>query len=152
MKEGERGELVLTSLTKEASPVIRYRTRDLTCLMPGSARTMRRMAKVTGRSDDMMIVRGVNVFPSQIEEQVLAIEALSPHYQIELSRAGSLDKLTINVELDPINVASNNPNDVASSLTHRVKTFIGVSADVVLHDEGGVPRSQGKAQRVIDNR
>ena len=120
--------------------------------MPGSARTMRRMAKVTGRSDDMMIVRGVNVFPSQIEEQVLAIEALSPHYQIELSRAGSLDKLTINVELDPINTASNNPDDVASSLTHRVKTFIGVSADVVLHDEGGVPRSQGKAQRVIDNR
>ena len=152
LKEGEQGELVLTSLTKEASPVIRYRTRDLTYLMPGSARTMRRMAKVTGRSDDMMIVRGVNVFPSQIEEQVLAIEALSPHYQIELSRAGSLDKLTINVELDPINAASNNPDDVASSLTHRVKTFIGVSADVVLHDEGGVPRSQGKAQRVIDNR
>ena len=143
---------MLTSLTKEASPVIRYRTRDLTCLMPGSARTMRRMAKVTGRSDDMMIVRGVNVFPSQIEEQVLAIEALSPHYQIELSTAGNLDKLTINVELDPINATSNNRDDVASSLTHRVKTFIGVSADVVLHDEGGVPRSQGKAQRVIDNR
>ena len=87
-----------------------------------------------------------------IEEQVLAIEALSPHYQIELSRAGSLDKLTINVELDPINAASNNPDDVASSLTHRVKTFIGVTADVVLHNEGGVPRSQGKAQRMIDNR
>ena len=152
LKEGERGELVLTSLTKEASPVIRYRTRDLTCLMPGSARTMRRMAKVTGRSDDMMIVRGVNVFPSQIEEQVLAIEALSPHYQIELSRTGSLDKLTINVELDPINAASHKPDDVALSLTHRVKTFIGVTVDVVLHDEGGVPRSQGKAQRVIDNR
>ena len=152
LPDGKVGELVLTSLTKKTSPVIRYRTRDLTRLLPGTARTMRRMAKVTGRSDDMMIVRGVNVFPTQIEEQVLAVDALSPHYQIELTTAGNLDVLTVNVELGPGPGSDNSPENIASSLAHSIKTHIGVTAEVIVHDEGGVPRSQGKAQRVVDNR
>ena len=152
LPDGEAGELVLTSLTKETSPVIRYRTRDLTRLLPGTARTMRRMTKVTGRSDDMMIVRGVNVFPSQIEEQVLAQMALSPHYQIELTRAGNLDALTVHVELDPAAGSNSGSEDVVASLTHAIKSYIGISAEVKVHDEGGVARSQGKAQRVVDHR
>ena len=152
LPDGEAGELVLTSLTKETSPVIRYRTRDLTRLLPGTARTMRRMTKVTGRSDDMMIVRGVNVFPSQIEEQVLGQMALSPHYQIELTRAGNLDALTVHVELDPAAGSNSGSEDVVASLTHAIKSYIGISAEVKVHDEGGVARSQGKAQRVVDHR
>ena len=152
LPDGKAGELVLTSLTKKTSPVIRYRTRDLTRLLPGTARTMRRMAKVTGRSDDMMIVRGVNVFPTQIEEQVLTVDALRPHYQIELTTAGNLDVLTVNVELGSGADSDNSPEDIASSLAHSIKAHIGVTAEVIVHDEGGVPRSQGKAQRVVDNR
>ena len=110
------------------------------------------MAKVSGRSDDMMIVRGVNVFPTQIEEQVLAVDALSPHYQIELTTASNLDVLTVNVELESGTGSDNLPEDIASSLAHSIKTQIGVTAEVIVHDEGGVPRSQGKAQRVVDNR
>jgi phenylacetate-CoA ligase len=151
LPDGEEGELVFTSLTKEAMPVIRYRTRDLTRLLPGTARTMRRMAKITGRSDDMMIIRGVNVFPSQIEEQLLAIETLSPHYFIELHKDGHLDAIEINVELAP-----GRPTDSAdaavATLRHRVKSYIGVSSKVVVHPPGAIPRSEGKARRVIDRR
>ena len=98
VEDGNTGERVFTSLTKEALPIIRYRTRDLTRLLPGTARTMRRMEKITGRSDDMLIIRGVNVFPTQIEERVLSIETLAPHYQIRVSRDGSLDVMTVQVE------------------------------------------------------
>jgi phenylacetate-CoA ligase len=148
--EGEEGELVFTSLTKEAMPVIRYRTRDLTRLLPGSARTMRRMARITGRSDDMMIIRGVNVFPSQVEEHLLTIDALSPHYQIELSKDRHMDVMTINVEL--AEGSDSLPDSIAAELTHRVKTFIGVTAKVQVHGPGAIPRSEGKAQRIIDKR
>ena len=152
LPDGKVGELVLTSLTKKTSPVIRYRTRDLTRLLPGTARPMRRMAKVTGRNDDMMIVRGVNVFPSQIEEKVLAQALLSPHYQIELARTGNLDDLTVHVELKPNAGSDSQSADVSAALAHDIKTHIGVTAKVIVHGEGGVPRSQGKAQRVIDSR
>jgi phenylacetate-CoA ligase len=140
LADGEKGELVLTSLTKEALPVIRYRTRDLTRLMPGTARTMRRMARITGRSDDMLIVRGVNVFPSQIEELILKQPGLAPHYVLELSKQGPLDHLTVVVEGDPA---------AAASLQHNIKSYIGISSDVRI---GAVERSIGKAKRVIDKR
>ena len=149
--DGEEGELVFTSLTKEAMPIIRYRTRDLTRLLPGTSRTMRRMDKITGRSDDMMIIRGVNVFPSQVEEHLLAITGLSPHYYIELSKKGHLDAMAINVET----TAPADADTVAratAELTHRIKTFIGVSAAVQVHQPGGIPRSEGKAKRIIDKR
>ena len=149
VSEGEEGELVFTSLTKEAMPVIRYRTRDLTRLLPGTARTMRRMAKITGRSDDMMIIRGVNVFPSQIEEHLLTIKGLSPHYQIELSKEGNLDVMTINVERAKTDADG---DTMAADLSHRVKTFIGVSSAVRVHSPGSIVRSEGKAKRVVDNR
>ncbi|KLV09850.1 MULTISPECIES: phenylacetate--CoA ligase PaaK [Photobacterium] len=151
MPEGEHGELVFTSLTKEAMPVIRYRTRDLTRLLPGTARTMRRMDKITGRSDDMLIIRGVNVFPSQIEEQILEIKQLSPHYQLEVSKQGNLDTLKIKVELKG---ATNTEcgNQVVSELRHRIKTMVGISTLIELLPDGGIPRSEGKAQRVIDLR
>jgi phenylacetate-CoA ligase len=136
LPDGEKGELVLTSLTKEALPVIRYRTRDLTRLQPGTARTMRRMEKITGRSDDMLIIRGVNVFPSQIEELVLKQQGLAPHYVLELSKDGPLDHLTVVVEGNP----------EASSALER---SIGISAEVRI---GPVERSIGKAKRVIDKR
>jgi phenylacetate-CoA ligase len=140
LPDGETGELVLTSLTKEALPVIRYRTRDLTRLLPGTARTMRRMARITGRSDDMLIIRGVNVFPSQIEELVLKQPGLAPHYVLEISKHGPLDHLTVVVEGDAAG---------ASALQHRIKSTIGISADVRL---GTVERSIGKAKRVVDKR
>ena len=149
VSEGEEGELVFTSLTKEAMPVIRYRTRDLTRLLPGTARTMRRMAKITGRSDDMMIIRGVNVFPSQIEEHLLTIKGLSPHYQIELSKEGNMDVMTINVEKAKTDADG---DTMAADLSHRVKTFIGVSSAVRVHSPGSIVRSEGKAKRVVDNR
>jgi len=148
--DGEQGELVFTSLTKEAMPIIRYRTRDLTRLLPGSARTMRRMARITGRSDDMMIIRGVNVFPTQIEEHLLAIDALSPHYQIELSKDRHMDVMTINVELSEN--ADANSDSTSAELVHRIKTFIGVTAKVVVHEPGRIPRSEGKAQLIVDHR
>lgn len=151
LADGEEGELVFTSLTKQAMPVIRYRTRDLTRLLPGSCRTMRRMDKITGRSDDMLIIRGVNVFPSQIEEQLLAVDALSPHYFIELSKQGNLDAIEINVELAG-GASAASKDEAASGLQNRVKSYIGVSASVKVHDQGGIPRSEGKAKRVVDTR
>ena len=151
LPDGEEGELVFTSLTKEALPVIRYRTRDLTRLLPGTARTMRRMNKITGRSDDMLIIRGVNVFPTQVEEQILKVPSFAPHYQIEITRSGNLDEMMINVELSP-GAAATAKQPAAAELQKHVKELIGVSARVNVHDEGGVARSEGKAKRVIDKR
>jgi phenylacetate-CoA ligase len=148
LPDGEHGELVFTSLTKEAFPVIRYRTRDLTRLLPGSARTMRRFDKITGRSDDMLIIRGVNVFPSQIEELILKTDGLAPHYQLEVSRQGHLDRLTINAELSPQTPGAKT-DELEQHLAHRVKSYIGVTSRVVVHAPGTVARSQGKAQRVV---
>ena len=151
--DGEMGELVFTSLTKEALPIIRYRTRDLTRLLPGTARTMRRMEKITGRSDDMMIVRGVNVFPSQIEEYILKRSELAPHYQCVLTREGPMDNLSVLVETRPgIDPASPRAIAAAKQLQHDVKTFVGTSIAVELKPEGGVERSLGKAKRVVDLR
>ena len=151
LADGEEGELVFTSLTKEALPVIRYRTRDLTRLLPGTARTMRRMEKITGRSDDMLIIRGVNVFPTQVEEQILKVAGLAPHYQIEITRSENLDEMTINVELSPgADTTAKQP--AAAELQKHIKDMIGVSARVNVHEEGGVARSEGKAKRVIDKR
>ena len=130
-------------------PVIRYRTRDLTSLLPGTARTMRRMAKITGRSDDMMIIRGVNVFPSQIEEHLLTINGLSPHYQIELSKDRHMDAVNINVETIE---ADADVDVMATELSKRVKTYIGISSTVKVHEPGSIARSEGKAKRVVDNR
>jgi phenylacetate-CoA ligase len=151
--DGERGELVLTSLTKEALPVIRYRTRDLTALLRSTARPMRRMAKVTGRTDDMLIIRGVNVFPSQVEELVLGHTHLAPHYVLEVSRNGTLDQLTVKVEpcrevADQTTVCQ----QVATDLQRQIKSYIGIAALVVICDPGTVERSTGKAKRVIDTR
>jgi phenylacetate-CoA ligase len=140
LPDGEKGELVFTSLTKEALPVIRYRTRDLTRLLPGSARTMRRMERISGRTDDMLIIRGVNVFPSQIEELILKQPGLSPHYVLEVSKDGPLDHLTVVVEGEP---------GATAGLQHHIKSYIGISADVRI---GRVERSIGKATRVIDKR
>ena len=151
LPDGEEGELVFTSLTKEAMPVIRYRTRDLTRLLPGSARTMRRMDKITGRSDDMMIIRGVNVFPTQIEEQILAHGALAPHYLIELERRGNLDHMTVIVELSDTTGHAES-DEIAAALQHGIKNYIGVSCQVSIQQTGSIPRSEGKARRVIDKR
>jgi phenylacetate-CoA ligase len=148
LPDGERGELVFTSLTKEALPVIRYRTRDLTRLLPGTARVMRRMAKITGRSDDMLIIRGVNLFPSQVEEQILKQPELSPHYVLELSKQGPLDHLTVCVELSP----GKKDSSSSEKLQHNIKSYIGVSVDVKIVAEGTVERSIGKAKRVLDMR
>jgi phenylacetate-CoA ligase len=146
--DGEEGELVFTSLTKEAMPVIRYRTRDLTRLLPGTARpAFRRMARITGRSDDMLIVRGVNVFPSQIEELILREPTLGPHYVLELTRDGRLDCLTVRVE-----GREAADEEAGRALQHRIKSLIGVSADVQVVAPGAIERSQGKAKRVIDKR
>ena len=152
LPEGELGELVFTSLTKEAFPIIRYRTRDLTRLLPGTARSMRRMEKVTGRSDDMLIVRGVNVFPTQIEEQIVKIEALSPHWQIERVKSGNLEGLRVHCEANPSNAGEDERAAAAAALKKTVKDFIGISVEALVHEPGGVARSEGKAQRVVDNR
>ena len=149
LEDGNQGELVFTALTKEAMPIIRYRTRDLTTLRPGTARSMKRMDKITGRSDDMMILRGVNVFPTQIEEQVLALDGLAPHFQIELTRVGRMDNITVHVE-HSINAGAAAGLEV--QLAKRIKDVIGVSAQVVVHQANHIPRSEGKAQRIIDNR
>jgi len=146
--DGEQGELVFTTLTKEGLPVIRYRTRDLTRLLPGSARTMRRMEKITGRSDDMLIIRGVNVFPSQIEEMILRQPELSPHYVLELSKDGPLDHLTVLVELAPGAADAGS----ADRLRHNIKSMVGVSADVRIVPISSIERSVGKAKRVVDKR
>jgi len=149
---GERGELVFTSLTKEAFPIVRYRTRDLTRLLAGTARTMRRMEKVTGRSDDMIILRGVNVFPTQIEEQILAIGELAPHFVIELSRQGRLDEMTVQVEAAARAASDAERAASAKRLRHAIKQMVGVSARVQVLAPGGVERSQGKAVRILDKR
>lgn len=150
--EGESGELVFTSLTKEAFPIIRYRTRDLTRLLPGTARSMRRMEKITGRSDDMIVLRGVNVFPSQIEEQLMRVDALSPHFQIELSRAERLDKMTVLVESADSSASDDVVQNAASELVGHIKNVVGVSTEVTVVGVGEVARSQGKAVRVVDKR
>ncbi len=147
LPEGSFGELVLTALTKRGQPVIRYRTRDLTRLLPGTARTMRRIERVTGRSDDMLIVRGVNVFPSQVEAEVLKVDGLTPHFQIHVDRSANLAALLVRVERDP--AASRSAEDLAAALTGHIKGNIGVSVEVVVTEPGEVPRSAGKAQRVV---
>ncbi len=148
LPDGEKGELVFTTLTKEGLPVIRYRTRDLTRLLPGTARTMRRMEKITGRSDDMLIIRGVNVFPSQIEEMILKQPELSPHYVLELSKDGPMDHLTVLVEIAPGAADAGS----AEKLKHNVKSFIGVTTDVKIVPISSIERSIGKAKRVVDKR
>ena len=150
-KDGEQGELVFTSLTKEAMPVIRYRTRDLTRLLPGTTTVMRRMAKISGRSDDMLIIRGVNVFPSQIEEQILRCPGLAPHYEIEITRTGRLDEILIVVEARP-ELGDNARQDEAVLLAARLKDNIGISADIRIASSGSLARSAGKASRVKDHR
>ncbi|KVK72669.1 MULTISPECIES: phenylacetate--CoA ligase PaaK [Burkholderia] len=153
LPDGEFGELVFTSLTKEAMPIVRYRTRDLTRLLPGTARTMRRMEKITGRSDDMMIVRGVNVFPTQLEEQLLKQRALAPHYQVILTKDGPLDVLTLNVEPCPETAPDAAMIDAArKALAHDIKSLIGVTAIVNVLPVNGIERSVGKARRVVDKR
>lgn len=147
LPDGDFGELVLTALTKRGQPVIRYRTRDLTRLLPGTARPMRRIERISGRSDDMLIVRGVNVFPSQIEAEVLKVDGLTPHFQIEVDRSGNLAQLTVRVERSPS--ALRPEDDLANELAGHVKGNIGVTVDVVVAEPGAVPRSAGKAQRVV---
>jgi len=151
--DGEYGELVFTSLTKEALPIVRYRTRDLTRLLPGHARPMRRIDKITGRSDDMLIIRGVNVFPTQVEEQILQIEALSPHYEIHVEKDGNLDMVTVRVELKPEAAGGDSATgDAAKELQHRVKTHIGISTKIEVAVPGTLARSEGKAKHVFDKR
>ncbi len=152
LPDGEMGELVFTTLTKEGLPMIRYRTRDLTRLLPGTARSMRRMEKITGRSDDMIILRGVNVFPTQIEEQVLATGGLASHFQIELYKAGRMDAMRVHVEatLDAADELSRTA--ATRMLVKRIKDVVGISTEVIVGDPGAVERSQGKARRVVDNR
>jgi len=154
LPDGEYGELVFTSLTKEALPIIRYRTRDLTRLLPGTARPMRRIDKITGRSDDMLIIRGVNVFPTQIEEQLLKLAALSPHYEIEVSRQGNLDMVQIRVEAASNDIARDPVvcEQLAGQLQHAVKTYVGISTRVEVCGVEEVMRSIGKAKRVKDLR
>jgi phenylacetate-CoA ligase len=152
LPDGEKGELVFTSLTKEAMPVIRYRTRDLTRLLPGTARSLRRMEKVTGRTDDMMIIRGVNVFPTQIEEKLLSIPALSMHYQILLSREGRMDQMEIQVEARPDACAPDVRKAAADRLERAVKETIGITARVNVVDPECIERSLGKARRIVDHR
>ena len=152
LPDGESGELVFTSLTKEAMPIIRYRTRDLTRLLPGTARSMRRMEKVTGRSDDMIILRGVNVFPTQIEEQLFKCDDLSPHFQIELTRDDRLDVMTIHVEATTDSVTDTARNAAAVELASHIKNVVGVSSKVNVTAPGSVERSLGKARRVVDSR
>jgi phenylacetate-CoA ligase len=154
LADGTQGELVFTSLTKEAMPVIRYRTRDLTMLLPGTARTMRRMARITGRSDDMLIIRGVNVFPTQVEELIVKQPKLAPHYVLEVRREGRLDELTVVVEIrqDLAAAHASERETEARQLEHHIKSYIGVSSEVKVVEPGKVERSQGKAKRVIDLR
>jgi phenylacetate-CoA ligase len=151
LPDGAFGEIVFTSLTKEAMPVVRYRTGDLTRLLPGTARSMRRMEKISGRTDDMMIVRGVNVFPTQIEELILGVPSLCGHYQLILTREGRLDELEVQVE------ARSSPDldqarAHASELEHAMKAHIGITATVSVRKPGEIERSLGKAKRVIDKR
>ena len=151
--DGEEGELVFTSLTKEAMPIVRYRTRDLTRLLPPTSRSFRRIGKIVGRSDDMMIIRGVNVFPTQVEEIVLAHASLSGLYQMHLSRADKLDEVEVHCELRPSDAAAADRAAIGDWVQHRVKTLIGISTRVVVHAPNEMERTQtGKARRVIDSR
>ena len=150
--EGEQGELVFTSLTKEAFPIIRYRTRDLTRLLPGTARSMRRMEKVTGRSDDMIILRGVNVFPTQIEEALMATPGLAPHFQIELSRPDRMDQMRVICECADASVSNEARAAAAKAMSAQIKQTVGISVAIEVADVGGVARSEGKAVRIVDNR
>ena len=152
LPDGSEGELVFTSLTKEGMPMIRYRTRDLTRLLPGTARSMRRIEKITGRSDDMIILRGVNVFPTQIEEQVMATTGLAPYYQIELVKEGRMDAMHVHVEALPNAATETERAEATSMLNKRIKDIVGVSTKITVGDPGTVERSQGKARRVVDNR
>ncbi len=151
LPDGEKGELVFTTLTKQAMPVIRYRTRDLTRLLPGTARTMRRMEKVTGRTDDMIILRGVNLFPTQVEELLLTLPALSPHFQCLLTRPGTLDEMTVLVERRD-DATEADAGTAGDRLTHLVKSTIGVSVGVEVRPPGGIERSVGKMRRIVDRR
>ena len=151
LPDGEKGELVFTSLTKEAMPVIRYRTRDLTRLLPGTARTMRRMEKVTGRTDDMIILRGVNLFPTQIEELILRTPALSPHFQCILTREGRLDALTVAVERR-VDAEAGAARQAGAELARLVKRTIGVTVSVDVLEPDGIERSIGKMRRIVDRR
>ncbi|MGI8868759.1 MAG: phenylacetate--CoA ligase PaaK [Mycobacteriales bacterium] len=149
--EGEIGELVLTSLTKQAMPVLRYRTRDLSRLLPGTARPMRRIDKLTGRTDDMIILRGVNLFPTQIEELILQIPALAPHFECELTRPGRLDEMSVRVERR-VDVTVETAYDAGVRLRETIKDVVGVTVDVDVCRPGGIERSSGKARRIIDSR
>jgi phenylacetate-CoA ligase len=151
LPDGSEGELVFTSLTKQAMPVVRYRTRDLTRLLPGTVGPMRRMAKITGRSDDMLIVRGVNLFPMQVEEQILRCDGLAPHYRIDVARSGRLDEVTVLVEASPDCPGERRAHAVAE-LGRHVKELVGVTVDVQVCDPGTIERSTGKASRVRDLR
>ena len=153
LEDGEKGELVFSSLCKEAFPIIRYRTKDLTKLMNGTARSMRRMEKITGRSDDMMIIRGVNIFPTQIEEQLLKIDSLSPHFQIKLIKDGRMDKMIVYTEhYESEDAEQSYVDNLSANLKKRVKDIVGLSIEVDVGKKGSVPRSEGKAVRVIDER
>jgi phenylacetate-CoA ligase len=154
LPEGEKGELVFTTLTKEALPMIRYRTRDLTRLLPPTARSMRRIEKITGRSDDMLIIRGVNVFPTQVEELILKQPELTPYYMLEVTRPQSLDELAVHVEMAPALAQGGQQaqQEAARKLEHNIKAYIGVTAAVRLAPPGGIERSIGKAKRILDRR
>jgi phenylacetate-CoA ligase len=153
LPDGTHGELVFTTLTKEALPVIRYRTRDLTTLLPPTARSMRRMARISARSDDMLIIRGVKVFPSQIEELVLKLAGLTPHYQLEISRAAHLDRLTVSVECrGEVAGDAERRARLQQELQISIKSTVGITAVVRVCDPGAIERSAGKARRVIDKR
>ncbi|MBW0159023.1 phenylacetate--CoA ligase [Sedimentimonas flavescens] len=152
LPDGQMGELVFTTLTKEGLPMVRYRTRDLTRLLPGTARSMRRIEKITGRSDDMIILRGVNVFPTQIEEQILKCRGLAPHFQIELSRSGRMDNMTVLVECATDHTDESARAASAKELAHHIKSVVGVSTRIEVRDPASIARSEGKAKRVIDNR
>jgi phenylacetate-CoA ligase len=153
LPDGSAGELVFTTLTKEALPLIRYRTRDLSALLPPTARAMRRMARISGRTDDMLIIRGVNVFPSQFEELLVPIAALAPQYQLEVSRSGHLDELTVSVECRPQFAAERSLRlQVQQQLEHSIKSLLGITCVVRVCEPGAIERSAGKARRVIDRR
>jgi len=156
LPDGSEGELVFTTLTKEAMPVIRYRTRDLTRLLPPTSRSMRRMAKITGRSDDMLIIRGVNLFPTQIEELICHMPKLAPQYLLEVDKQGHMDTLTVKVEINPEANVGRHPEQkeaLANELAHRIKTYIGVSAKVHVGEPFSIERvTIGKAKRVVDRR
>jgi phenylacetate-CoA ligase len=154
LPDGQMGELVFTSLSKEALPMIRYRTRDLTRLLPGTARPMRRIDKITGRSDDMLIIRGVNVFPTQIEEQVLKVRQLCECYEIHLYRNGNLDSVEVHVELknEHQQLGDKQQKAICDELSRHIKTYIGISSRIVLRPAFSLKRSEGKASHVMDNR